>query len=221
MSDRWTISTYLNGKIINIGYYKNWREEDMFYEAVSIMAVFADCRSDNEYWKLREKLLKKEPERRYRPGKRLLHEMERASEFPLLVDLTGRKIYSSFCLARNRDLQKIHPVGEPYETMNDFVSYSFRKGSYEWHHMTWARDRKEMDREIAYIKQRQLPFSFTEEEIIPLFVDEMINHYKISFTLKTIHDVRLVFKDEPSLKKHLSTSMSDMVTAFVEELADG
>ena len=217
MSDRWTISTYLNSNIADIGGYLNWREEDMFYEAVAIMAVFADCRTADDYWRLRRELSEEKSDKIYRFEKRFMHEMEQESEFPLLVDLTGRKIYSSFCLARNRDLCKIHEVGDPYESMDEFVNYSFRKGSYEWLYMTWARGKKNMDREIAYIRQRQLPFPLTEEEITPLHVDEMINHYKISFSNRAICKVRQVFRDEPSLKKHLSTRMSEMVSAFMVE----
>ena len=196
----------------------NWREEDMFYEAVAIMAVFVDCRTADDYWRLRRELAGEGSDNKiYRFDKRFMHELEQESEFPLLVDLTGRKIYSSFCLARNRDLRKIHEVGNPYESMDEFVNYSFRKGSYEWLYMTWARGKKNMDREIAYIRKRQLPLPITEEEITPLHVDEMINHYKISFSRRAIREVRLAFQDEPALKNHLSTKMSEMVSAFVVE----
>ena len=218
MSDRWTISTYLNGNIVDIGGYLNWREEDMFYEAVAIMAVFVDCRTADDYWRLRRELAGEGSDNKiYRFDKRFMHELEQESEFPLLVDLTGRKIYSSFCLARNRDLRKIHEVGNPYESMDEFVNYSFRKGSYEWLYMTWARGKKNMDREIAYIRKRQLPLPITEEEITPLHVDEMINHYQISFSRRAIREVRLAFQDEPALKNHLSTKLSEMVSAFVVE----
>ena len=49
MSDRYTISAYLQGKIADIGYYRNWDEKDLLYEAVATAALYEDCRTVEEY----------------------------------------------------------------------------------------------------------------------------------------------------------------------------
>ena len=49
MSDRYTISVYLQGKIADIGYYRNWDEKDLLYEAVATAALYEDCRTVEEY----------------------------------------------------------------------------------------------------------------------------------------------------------------------------
>ncbi len=95
MSYRPTISVYLEGKIIDIGYYRNWKDKYLLYEAVAIAAFFGDCRTREEYL-----------ERRYGAGnvcysvypevfdnsEESLKELEDCSEMPVLVDLTARCI---------------------------------------------------------------------------------------------------------------------------------
>ncbi len=49
MSFRPTISVYINGHIVDIGYYRNWDEKSLLYEAVAIAALYEDCRSAEEY----------------------------------------------------------------------------------------------------------------------------------------------------------------------------
>ena len=50
MSYRPTVSVYINGKIVDNGYYRNWRDKDLFYEAITIAAFFGDCKSREEYY---------------------------------------------------------------------------------------------------------------------------------------------------------------------------
>ncbi len=98
MSYRPTISVYLRGKIIDIGYYRNWRDKYLFLEAMAIAAFFGDCRTREEYLS-----------RRYGAGdvcysvypvvfnssEESLKELEGCSEMPVLVDLTARCIYAA------------------------------------------------------------------------------------------------------------------------------
>ena len=49
MSYRPTISVYINGHIADIGYYRNWDDKDLFYEAFAIAALFYKCKSIPEY----------------------------------------------------------------------------------------------------------------------------------------------------------------------------
>ena len=45
MAYRPTISVYIDGQIADLGYYRNWQDEDLFYEALAMAAVFHDCKT--------------------------------------------------------------------------------------------------------------------------------------------------------------------------------
>jgi|GEM_PF-6446887 len=49
MSYRPTIAVYINGRIADLGYYKNWSDRSLFYEAAAIYALYHDCNSVQEY----------------------------------------------------------------------------------------------------------------------------------------------------------------------------
>lgn len=49
MSYRPTISVYVNGKIADIGYYRNWDNWSIFVECLTISTLFHDCKSVEEY----------------------------------------------------------------------------------------------------------------------------------------------------------------------------
>lgn len=99
MSYRPTISVYINGKIVDIGYYKNWRDKDLFYEAVTIAVFFGDCKSRDEYYEkmhnTHELIYVLEPET-FEATEENLKWFEEMSEFPVIVDLTEKCIYASY-----------------------------------------------------------------------------------------------------------------------------
>ena len=99
MSDRWTISTYLDGEIVDIRYYKNWSKENLFYEAVAVMSLFVDCKNEDDYWTMVCRSLPEGRKGGFRLGKRLLHEIEKESEFPVVVD-HWRLVRGTVCLSR-------------------------------------------------------------------------------------------------------------------------
>jgi len=48
MAFRPTISVYAGGHIADIGYYRNWEEKALLYEAVAILSLHGDCRTPEE-----------------------------------------------------------------------------------------------------------------------------------------------------------------------------
>ncbi len=98
MSDRYTISVVYNGRIADIGYYRNWGVRDLFYEAVAIAALYSDCRSLPEFrWRKfgrQEIRYVLEPEEIGNSDENL-EWLQDCSEFPLVVDMSNHCIYSA------------------------------------------------------------------------------------------------------------------------------
>lgn len=100
MSDRPTISVYINGKLVDIGYYKNWYEKSVFIEAIAIAALYKNCANEEEYHlrkygtaeKIKYELYPKE----FDGTEEFLKSMERCSELPTIVDITAKCIYVSY-----------------------------------------------------------------------------------------------------------------------------
>ncbi len=110
MSFRPTIAVYIQGRIVDIGYYRNWDEKSLLYEAVAIAALYKGCRTAEEF---REKCFgcqtiyyKVEPEV-FRNTEDDLKWLEECSEMPIVVDLTARCIYQSYGALTGEELEKI------------------------------------------------------------------------------------------------------------------
>ncbi|MBQ3389715.1 MAG: hypothetical protein IJG57_01400 [Firmicutes bacterium] len=115
MSFRPTISVYAQGRIADIGYYRNWSEKSLLYEAVAIAALYRDCRTVEEY---RQKRFGTqhvsyivEPET-FENTEENLKWLEECSEWPILVDLTARCIYLGIEAKSREELEKIPEFDE-------------------------------------------------------------------------------------------------------------
>ena len=110
MSFRPTISIYFNGKIADIGYYRNWEEMDLLGEAMAIAVAARGCRTLEEY---RDKVFGRQtvyysisPES-WENTPRNLKRLEECSEMPIVVDMTARAIYVSSGALPKRRIRKI------------------------------------------------------------------------------------------------------------------
>lgn len=130
MAFRPTIAVYIQGRIADIGYYRNWDVKALLYEAVAIAALYEDCRTVEEY---REKCFgcqtvyyKVEPEA-FENTEENLKWLEDCSEMPIVVDLTARCIYQSYGALTGEELEKIPRYDE------DVIGFRnrYRKGSEE------------------------------------------------------------------------------------------
>lgn len=110
MSYRPTISVYIRGEIADIGYYRNWSDRALFMEAAAIMAVFGHCQTVSEY--RRKKAALSGAEALPSDDKEVLLSLERWSEFPVLVDLTGKAVYVNCGVLSPRELSRIPTVGQ-------------------------------------------------------------------------------------------------------------
>ena len=96
MSYRPTISVYIDGHIADIGYYRNWDDTDLFFEAVAIAALFHDCKSVSEYNEKKfgqQKVYYIVSPETFENTEENLKFFEEHSECPILVDLTAKSIY--------------------------------------------------------------------------------------------------------------------------------
>ena len=110
MSFRPTISVYVKGRIADIGYYRNWDEKSLLYEAVATAMLYEDCRSPEEF---RQRKFGRqriryivEPET-FENTEENLKWFEEHSELPILVDLTAKCIYASYGALPPGELEKI------------------------------------------------------------------------------------------------------------------
>ncbi len=110
MSFRPTIAVYYNGKIADIGYYRNWDEMDLLGEAMAIAVAARECGTLEEY---RDKVFGRQtvcysisPESwENTPGN--LKRLEKCSEMPIVVDMTARAVYVSCGAVSKKRLRKI------------------------------------------------------------------------------------------------------------------
>ncbi len=99
MSFRPTISVVIDGKIADIGYYRNWYVKDLFVEALALAVLYSDCRTLEEV-RYRAFGVQKigyvvEPEI-FENTQENLRWLEDCSEMPITVDLTRRAIYEGY-----------------------------------------------------------------------------------------------------------------------------
>lgn len=110
MSDRYTISVYIDGHIADIGYYRNWDPRSLFFEAVALGLLFGDCVSREEYLVKRygteSVAYSVEPEV-FENTEANLKWLEECSEWPYIVDLTLKQIYPGRRAKTEEELQKL------------------------------------------------------------------------------------------------------------------
>jgi len=96
MSFRPTIAVYVEGQIVDLGYYRNWKYIPLLARAAEIARQYADCTNAEAYRERRFGRQKVyyllEPEI-FENTQENLKFLENCSEFPLVVDLTARCIY--------------------------------------------------------------------------------------------------------------------------------
>lgn len=119
MAFRPTIATYIEGKIGDIGYYRNWMDiEHLLFEAVAIAVIYGSCTTLEEY---REKRFHRQtvyyridPEV-WENTQENLQKLEHCSEFPIVVDLTSSCIYTSYGSLSPEALTTIPDVRAMYD----------------------------------------------------------------------------------------------------------
>ena len=108
MSYRPTISVYINNHIVDCGYYRNWTDRDLFYEAICLATLFNDCETKEQYMErmygVQTVYFKLDPEE-FENNEENLKWFEEASEFPIIVDITNRNIYSNCGVLKPNDIK--------------------------------------------------------------------------------------------------------------------
>ena len=102
MSFRPTIAVYADGKIADIGYYRNWSGTSLLVEAITLGSLFRECSSAEEYreavYGAQRVFYDREPEK-VENTEENMQMLESCSEFPLVVDLTAGCVYYGYgCL---------------------------------------------------------------------------------------------------------------------------
>lgn len=98
MSFRPTIAVFANGRIADVGYYKNWHEKALFCEALTIGLLYSDCASPEEFRERkfgRQQVFYSLSPEVFENTDEDLSFLLSCSEFPVAVDLTAGCVYLS------------------------------------------------------------------------------------------------------------------------------
>lgn len=195
MAFRPTIAVYIQGRIVDIGYYRNWDVKSLLYEAVAIAALYEDCRTAEEYRKkcfgCQTVYYKVEPET-FENTEENLKWLEDCSEMPIVVDLTARCIYQSYGALAEEALRKVPTYDE------DVIGHRSRYG-------------KAPEEVPGYCKRMISP---TTE------FDDMLEYSRIPFEGIDWKEVLSCLRGWPEAGHYLSTRVMEKVresTEYVEK----
>ena len=209
MSYRPTISVYIDGHIADIGYYRNWDDTDLFFEAFAIAALFHECRTVQEYNEKkfgRQKVFYSVDPEEFENTEENLKFFESCSEWPILVDLTAKCIYKSEGAKDGDELKAIPSALDKHE------NYGYRK-------MYRRTGLSRVEALLAGVPYKYEPTAFEEyEEPIPSVtsisvrnVDYLMSHCRIPFAQTDMDEVLRMYLKYDELKKHLSTTVIELL----------
>ena len=124
MSYRCSINIVVNGRYVLSGYYRNWSDENLFYEAVALETLFHGCQNLSAFMKRMEEL---GMQRKIIgiPAKEF-EEDNLAMDQSIIVDVSNSWIYSSFHILSMDEILTYPVVGEPLT----FAHYMKRNSVY-------------------------------------------------------------------------------------------
>ncbi len=183
MGFRPTISIYINGHIADIGYYKYWECEDLFFEAFAIAALFNKCQSISEYNDKRfgrQKVYYSIDPVIYEKTEENLKVLENCSEWPVLVDLTAKCIYINEGALEKSELLDVPSALEMCKNfgyvkcLEDGISYTCALTSdYEDYEKEIISDDRVSIRNIYWVMEHcRIPFDHLNmDEILNIFME--------------------------------------------------
>lgn len=219
VSYRPTISIYFNRHIADIGYYRNWDNKDLFYEAIAITSLYGECESIEEY---REK--KYGCQKAYHVIKpeiiegtdENLTELERYSEFPIIVDITAKCIYSNYgalnwrelaCLPSILDAHKTYGFQEVFCKVENYDELISEKDKIWESNENWQ--------EIFEWERKHPLYEFVDKPVkfdrISKFTDFglMMSKCRIPFGYLNLDEIRRILLDWEEAKYHLSQNVME------------
>lgn len=210
MSYRPTISIYVNGEIADYGYYRNWSDEDLFYEAIAYAALFYDCKTKEEY---RDRAFHTQkityivsPER-FENTQENLSFFEAHSEFPIIVDLSLQNIYTNYGAITDKELSVYHTIDNPY-SFDEFVHLMRFK---EKHHSEYQCDHHYSDAEL----KRYYRYVHERDQYIGTRMDfsTLLSYYRIPFDFLNMKEIKTMLRKDAILDRHCSKSICELYDA--------
>lgn len=129
MSDRHTITTAINGELVDHGYYRNWKLFPFFCESCVRASLFRNISSAGEYreqvFHAKKVIYKIDPEE-IEGTQENLYDFLYHSEWPIIVDISQKNIYSCYGLRAGAELDTLHSPGKPY-TFDEYIQMCFSK----------------------------------------------------------------------------------------------
>ncbi len=210
MSYRPTISIYVGGEIADIGYYRNWSDEDLFYEAAAYAALFHKCRTKEEY---RQQMFRRQkvsyviqPER-FENTQENLHFLEAHSEFPILVDLTLQNIYVSYGALNAEELCVLHTFDVPYSYEEFLRLKQLRNG----HASEYQGEGAFSETYYRYLygelnsKSRRIGTGMR--------FDTLLSYYRVPFDVPELDRLCEIYRSDDTIMRHCSTRICELLEA--------
>lgn len=216
MSYRPTISIYINGHIADIGYYRNWDDTDLFFEAVAIAALFYDCKSVSEYNDKkfgRQKVYYTVSPETFENTEENLDFFESCSEWPILVDLTVKNLYISEGAKKPDELLTIPSALEKHD--NYGYRKAYRRTGMSCYECMLAGLPYNYD-PAAYVEyQEEIP---AVDRVTIKNIDYVMAHCRIPFDHVDMRYILKLFMKHQVLRRHLSSSTAELLDKEQERM---
>ena len=212
MSFRPTISVYIGGKIVDFGYYRNWDDTDLLYEAIAIVAFFGDCKTREEYYNRKfgcqDVVRVLEPEV-FSSSEKDLAWLETHSEFPIIIDFTKKCIYVNhrYGLLSDDELQKKPSILDDLE----YYGYTTETKRAVKKEKKMNNGKLETVYSYGYVRRKR---PVTELQIINLHTDFylLLKNCKIPYDQLNMEEIRSIILKWPKAKYHISSKMIDYIS---------
>ena len=210
MSYRPTISIYVEGEIVDYGYYRNWEDEDLFYEAVAFASVFHDCKTREDYLERAyhtQKLLYVVSPEKFENTPENLHFFEESSEFPVVVDLSLQNIYVNYGAVSREELSLFHPYDEPY-SFEEYV----RLQRFLQEHKSACYCRNEYS-EAQYRRFYESLMRRSRAAGTRMDFSTLLGNYRVPFDRLDLAEIREMYRKSKDLRRHCSRQICALLDA--------
>jgi len=208
MAYRVKISTYVDGHIADMGYYRNWNSDYIFYEAFALAAYFHECKTVTEY------LVKSTGQRNIKPTaawgyqENWLKEMESSGDWHIFIDLTKKWIYTKDFIPSSKTIED-----QPFARrgMKNFgYEYSYKRKSdghifsdYMMHCICYPKP--------DFSKYERMKKVIPAKEITPENMFDVLTYCRISYQDVDMEKVLQMYQTDRDLQRYLSIQTRNMI----------
>ena len=214
MAYRVKISTYVDGHLADLGYYRNWNSDHIFYEAFALAAYFHECKTLTEY------LIKSTGQKNAKPTaawgyhENWMKELEYSGDWLIYIDLTKKWIYTK------------DPTPSSKKTKDlPFANHEMKNFGYEYYYKRKSDGHIFSDYMMHCIAYPKPDFSKYErikkvipaKDITPENMYDVLLYCRISYQDVDMKKVLQMYQTDRDLQRHLSIQTRDMIMRDIDK----